>query len=290
MMLRRCVNIAKVYSRLLKRFTQRKRILANFAVMNNLLYPINLLIHRIKALYPNGAGTFIDNFQINVLNDALMSPDFDKIENTRSALLLDSTSLSSVDFGAGSKKKRTNRTIADITRIASVNERYGRLLYRLAGYYNPSHIIELGTAAGISTQYLATGNPRAEVITVEGNPQLAEVASRNFRINRIKNITVINSSFDDVLPQLANYIGPGDLVYIDGNHTAEATWRYYSAFISRGNSPILVLDDINWSLDMRSAWRKIRSHASNGVIIDLFHMGICFNNLQSPKQIFRFNY
>ena len=26
----------------------------------------------------------------------------------------------------------------------------------------------------------------AEVITVEGNPQLAEVASRNFRINRIK--------------------------------------------------------------------------------------------------------
>ena len=70
----------------------------------------------------------------------------------------------------------------------------------------------------------------AEVITVEGNPHLAELASQNFRINRIKNITVINSSFDDVLPQLANYIKPGDLVYIDGNHTAEATWRYYYSF------------------------------------------------------------
>jgi predicted O-methyltransferase YrrM len=125
---------------------------------------------------------------------------------------------------------------------------------------------------------------------VEGNPKLAELASQNFRINRIKNITVINSSFDDVLPQLANYIGPGDMVYIDGNHTAEATWRYYSAFTAKGKNPILVFDDINWSHDMRSVWKKIHSHASQGIIIDLFHMGIYFNNIQSPKQIFRFNY
>jgi predicted O-methyltransferase YrrM len=258
--------------------------------MNNFLYPINLLVHRLKALYLKGSGTFIDNFRINVLNDALINSDFEKIENRRSILIQDATPLPSVDFGAGSKKKHANRTIGDITRITSVNDRYGRFLYRLARYYNPSHIIELGTAAGISTQYLATGNPQAEVITVEGNPNLAEVASRNFRINRIKNITTINSSFDDVLPQLVKYIVPGDLVYIDGNHTAEATWRYYSAFTAMDKNPILVFDDINWSHDMRSAWKKICSQAGRGVIIDLFQMGICFNNIQSPKQIFRINY
>jgi len=258
--------------------------------MNNFLYPINLLVHRIKALYLKGSGTFIDNFRINVLNDALINADFEKIENRRSILLQDSTPLPSVDFGAGSKKKRTNRTLGDFTRIASVNDRYGRLLYRLAKYYSPSHIIELGTAAGISTQYLATGNPQAEVITVEGNPFLAEVASRNFRLNRIKNITTINSSFDDVLPQLVKYIGPGDIVYIDGNHTAEATWRYYSAFTAMGKNPILIFDDINWSFDMRSVWKKIRSKTSQGIVIDLFHMGICFNNIEAPKQIFRINY
>ena len=258
--------------------------------MNNLLYPINLVIHRIKALFLKGPGTFIDDFQINVLKDALTNTDFEKIEKRRSILLQDSTPLPSVDFGAGSKRKLPNRTIGDITRIASVNDRYGRLLYRLARYYNPSHIIEMGTAAGISTQYLATGNPHAEVITVEGNPHLAELASRNFRINRIKNIIVINSSFDDMLPQLVRYIGPGDIVYIDGNHTAEATWRYYSAFTAMGKNPILVFDDINWSHDMRSAWKKICSHASLGVIIDLFRMGIYFNNINTPKQIFRINY
>jgi predicted O-methyltransferase YrrM len=289
-MLRRCVNIAKVCSRLPKRFTQSKRILVNFADMDNLLYPINWLVHRIKALYLKGSGTFMDNFQINVMNDVLKNTDFERIENRRSILLQDSNPLPSVVFGAGSKKKRTNRSVSDITRIASVNDRYGRLLYRLARYYTPSHIIELGTAAGISTQYLATGNPHAEVITVEGNPDLAEVASRNFRINHIKNITVINSSFDDVLPQLTRYIGPGDIVYIDGNHTAEATWRYYSAFTAVGKNPILIFDDINWSQDMRSVWKKIRSHASQGIIIDLFHMGIYFSNLQVPRQIFRINY
>jgi predicted O-methyltransferase YrrM len=232
----------------------------------------------------------MEDFQINVLNDVTTNADFEKIEIRRSVLLQDSTPLPSVDFGAGSRKKNARRTIGDITDVASVNARYGRLLFRLARNYKPSHIIELGTAAGISTQYLATGNPLAEVITVEGNPSLAEVASRNFRINHIKNITVINSSFDDVLPQLARYIIPGDIVYIDGNHTAEATWRYYSAFTAAGKNPILVFDDINWSHEMRSAWRKIRAHASRGVIIDLFHMGICFNNLQVPRQIFRINY
>ena len=225
-----------------------------------------------------------------MLNDALVNTDFERIENRRFILLQDSTPLPSVDFGAGSKKKSTNRTVGDIARIASVNARYGRLLYRLARYYNPSHIIELGTAAGISTQYLAMGNPHAEVITVEGNPNLAELASRNFRNNRIRNITVINSSFDDVLPQLVKYIGPGDIVYIDGNHTAEATWRYYSAFTAMGKNPILVFDDINWSHDMRSTWKKINTHTRQGVILDLFHMGIYFNNLHTPKQIFRINY
>jgi len=258
--------------------------------MNNLLYPINLLIHRLKAMYMHGSGTFIDNFHINVLNDAVMNDDFDKIENRRSHLMQDSTVLPTADFGAGSKKKGKGRTVGDVTRIASVKDRYGRLLYRLAKYYSPSRIIELGTAAGISTQYLATGNPAAEVITVEGNPRLAKVASQNFRMNRIKNITVINSSFDDVLPQLVNYINPGDIVYIDGNHTAEATWRYYSAFTATGKNPVLVFDDINWSHEMRSAWKKIRSHAVRGLIVDLFHMGIYFNNLQTPKQIIRINY
>jgi predicted O-methyltransferase YrrM len=251
---------------------------------------VNLIIHRIKALYMKGSGTFIEDFQINVLNDALMNTDYEKIEGRRSALLENSTLLPPVDFGAGSKKKGRSRTIGEFTRIASVNGRKGRLLYRMANHYKPSHIIELGTAAGISTQYLATGNPNAEVITVEGNPLLAELASKNFRINRIKNITVINSSFDDVLPQLANYIKPGDLVYIDGNHTAEATWRYYTAFTATGKDPILIFDDINWSNGMRAAWRKIQSYAGQGTIIDLFHMGIYFSNIKTPRQIFRINY
>jgi predicted O-methyltransferase YrrM len=258
--------------------------------MNALLYLSNIITHRIKSLYLRGSGVFIDDFQIHVLNDALLNADYEKIEKRRSVLLLDNALLPSADFGAGSKKKRINRTIGEVTRIASVSERNGRLLYRMANHYNPSHIIELGTAAGISTQYLATGNPLAEVITVEGNPNLAEVASKNFRINRIKNITVINSSFDDVLPQLVNYIKPGDLVYIDGNHTAEATWRYYTAFTAMGKNPILIFDDINWSRDMRSAWKKIQRHASQGVIVDLFHMGIYFNNIRSPLEIFNINY
>ena len=41
---------------------------------------------------------------------------------------------------------------------------------------------------------------------------------------------------------------------------------------------------------MRTAWRKIKSHARQGIIIDLFHMGIYFSNITNPRQIFSINY
>ncbi len=202
----------------------------------------------------------------------------------------DTTRVIAADFGAGSRVKKTNRTIGDITRMTGVNPHFGRLLYRMTNFYKPSMIIELGTATGISTFYLAAGNPNAEVITVEGNSQLAALASKNFRRSKCKNITVINSSFDDVLQQLVNYMAGNTFVFIDGNHTRDATLRYFNAFADAGKKPVLIFDDINWSTDMRSAWRKIRSQAKTGIIIDLFQMGIYFDLPEEPLQVIRMKY
>ena len=200
MMLRRCVNIAKVYSRLPKRFAQRKGILVNFAGMNNVLYPINLLIHRIKALYLNGSGTFIDDFRINVLNDTLMNPTLKRLKTEDRSSFRIQQFYHRWILVPEAKRKVPGRTISQVTGIASVNERYGRLLYRLARNYNPSHIKNWER---LPVSVLSTSLPeirRQKSLQLKEIPHLSEVASQNFRINRIKNITVINSSFDDVLP------------------------------------------------------------------------------------------
>lgn len=249
----------------------------------------HFLIHRIAALYRFENNAFIHDFTNHVMKDFQYCPEFEFIENKRNLLLQNRVPLSAHNFGAGSKTRQ--RTTSEAIRVASVKPRYGRLLYRLAAWYKPSRIIELGTAAGISTLYLAFGNRDAEVITVEGNPQLANFATRNFKESGLNNVTVMNSTFDEALPYLISKIVPDSLVFIDGNHTAEATLRYFSVFNGlTGKKPILVFDDINWSGDMRSAWQMIQKRLITGTIIDLFFMGIYFNNSQSPPQIVHFNY
>jgi predicted O-methyltransferase YrrM len=263
---------------------------AIFVFMNAIRYLISFLIHRLTALsgytadsYPAELSHFIpDNFS--------EYDDFKRIESQRNILLNDTTPVTAIDVGAGSRKTGSNRTVGGITRVASVNARFGRLLYRLVRYYKPSRIIELGTATGISTLYLAMGNPRAEVISIEGNPQLAEVAIRNISSAGVSNIRVMNSTFDNVIQQLASELTSDSLVFIDGNHTAEATWYYFTILARSGKNPVLIFDDINWSAGMRSTWNKICQQTHHGIIIDLFFMGIYLGNSSVPFQFLRINY
>jgi predicted O-methyltransferase YrrM len=263
-----------------------------FVPMSNLTLAFNFLAHRINALLSGGGSDpFFRDFGQHILFDDPQITGYEFIEKIRSDLLKNTEPLASRDFGAGSRSLGMERTIGQITRASSINPRYGRLLNRLVRYYRPSRIIELGTAAGISTLYLASGNREAEVITVEGNPRLAEIASGNFRKAGLKNVTVINSTFEEALPEITKDLTSGFLVFIDGNHTKEATLRYYSVFAAKsGINPILIFDDINWSDEMRSAWKKIVRQTPGGNLIDLFFMGICFPDLSSPLQFHRMNY
>jgi predicted O-methyltransferase YrrM len=273
-----------------KRFAPGMHSWGIFAPINTCEMIFHLLIHRITAHSFFAPDPFIQDFRCHVLDDTPVFSDYAAIEKIRSRLLKDASPVVPVDFGAGTRSIRKKRTVGQITREASVNARYGRLLNRLAHHYKPSGIIELGTATGISTMYLASGNRDALVTTVEGNPQLAKLAARNFSEAGLKNVTVMNTPFDEVVPHLVQKMPPDSLVYIDGNHTEEATLRYYQLFAGHTGNAILIFDDINWSPGMRSAWTKIRQQVPCGVLIDLFFMGIYFSNISSPVKFHRINY
>jgi len=259
--------------------------------MYSLQILINYFIHRIGTLSGLADNTLIYDFKSNVLNKKVVHPEFRLIEKYRSELSKNSQLLEPIDLGAGTKARQKNKTIGNMAGMASVSQGYGQLLYRLACYYKPDKIIELGTALGISTMYLAMGNPLARVITVEGNPQLAEIASKSFAAKKLNNITLINSTFDDALTRLIPEINTNTLVFIDGNHTFKATMRYFDVFgrIADGTN-IMVFDDINWSQEMMLAWKNISESEHAGVLIDLFHMGILFQGWGCDKQKFRLWY
>lgn len=203
--------------------------------------------------------------------------DLEELKKVRAQLLKDETEIIVEDLGAGSKTFTSNkRKIKDLAANGISSEKQSETLYKLINFLNCSTIIELGTSIGLNTLYLAKASKNGRVLTIEGSKSLFEFASTLAKKNNISNIQFFESKFDDVLPTLLQN-NSASLIYIDGNHTYEATLRYFNLVLAKkDNSTILVFDDIYWSEGMTKAWNEIKTNTSVTMSIDLFYFGIVF--------------
>jgi predicted O-methyltransferase YrrM len=229
---------------------------------------------------------FLYNLVITVFNDSSKYPAFRPIEKLRKQLLSDSRLVAVTDFGAGSKVlQNPNRTVRDITRTSSKPVRFGQLLFRLSKHFRPKTIIELGTSVGLSTAWLAAGNPDAQVYTIEGCPETAAIGSETFHKLQVNNITLINGHFDVELPLLLGTLKEVDMVFIDGNHKWKPTVSYFEQCLSKSvNETCFVIDDIHWSDEMEKAWQEIKDNKRVTMTVDLFFSGLVFVNQGLSKQ------
>lgn len=218
-------------------------------------------------------------------NDISVGERFEKI---RQELLQDNRNINVTDLGAGAKTESSNiRSISYIARTSAKSKKWGQTLHKLAKDFQPKTIIELGTSFGISGMYMASAIPNGKLITLEGCPNIAEIAKQNFDRAAIKNTEVIVGHFDETLPKLLGNMTAVDFVYIDGNHTEEATWRYFSWFKDKAaKNTVLIFDDIHWSPGMKKAWTAIQTDKSVTLTVDLFQIGLVFFNPGLSKQHF----
>ena len=245
--------------------------------------PLHLAI---KYLYyyltaSNGKGhgihsPFVFEFITKVLNDRTNYPAYRRIEELRMELLKNETLLNINDPGAGSAVSKTSqRTIASIARNAVKSKKFGQLLYRIIKYYQPETILELGTSLGITTSYLAEGNPHARMITMEGEKTIAAIARENFKTLKLQNTELVEGNFDERLSNVVRGLSSVDFSFIDGNHRLQPTIQYFETILGKTNNfSMIVLDDIHWSRGMEEAWQYCKEHSSVTLSIDLFFIGI----------------
>lgn len=236
--------------------------------------------YRLRAFNGRGHGMhspFVYELIRSVLNDKKIYPEYDRVESVRAALKKDQTLLPVKDLGAGSVHGTApSRTVASIAAHAAKPAKYGQLLFRMARHYRPANILELGTSLGITTRYLALGNPEARVKTMEGVPSIAAFARGSFEKEGLK-IGLQEGNFDETLPVVLREHGTVDLCFVDGNHRLEPTIRYFEQLLPyTGNSSIIIFDDIHWSREMEQAWDHIRTHEAVRCSVDLFFVGIVF--------------
>ena len=233
-------------------------------------------------------SSFVYNFVTNVITTKTKDKSCTDIELLRRELILNNNKIQITDFGSGSKiNSAKERRISDIAKNSAKTTKYGKLLYRIIKYYQPKKILELGSSLGISTCYLATGNPGGNVLTIEGCPETAKLALKNFHKMKLKNIKLEIGNFDNKLTSALERLNEIDFAFIDGNHQKQQTINYFEQCLEfSNNNTIMVFDDIHWSKGMEIAWDYIKTHSKTTVTIDLFFVGIVFINTELSKEHF----
>ncbi len=231
---------------------------------------------------------FVYDLVSRVFRNKISSDIVLMVDTIRRKNISDTRILNVTDLGAGSERMKSNkRKVSEIARNSAVPARYGRLLSNMAAEFGKPAIVEFGTSLGFSTMYLALGHPGTQIYTMEGCKETSAVASENFRAAGIKNVELMNGSFDSLIPgMVTRRINPG-LVFIDGNHRKEPLLRYFSMMSDLSDGSIVfIIDDIHQSYEMEKAWNEIRNNADVSVTVDLFRMGVVFLR----KNISRMNY
>ncbi|UXX78542.1 class I SAM-dependent methyltransferase [Reichenbachiella carrageenanivorans] len=211
------------------------------------------------------------------------------IESLRSQLSKDDTVIMSSDFGSGSSmavaKSKQVKTIAQ----SGISElKQSEVITNLIAFVNASHVLELGASLGINTLYMSKVSVVEQVISIEANPELAALASDHLKILASSNAEIKVVDVDDFFEANSQTF---NLIYIDANHTYEATIRYFNQAVKvLSTHGALVIDDINWSPGMSKAWTQIIAQHPAHLYLENHKFGIVFANraLERNHYILRF--
>ena len=261
--------------------------------MINLQLAADYLKHQFKAKTRHGVHSpFAYRLVDKVIYDFHAKSIYGKIEDLRHDLLEDTRTITITDLGAGSHvNNNKQKQVKTLAKNALKPAKLAQLIYRLAADAKPANIIELGTCLGLTTAYLASAAPKANVISIEGCPETASVAQENLSKLDIENVSLLVGNFDRLLPEVIAGLDELDFVFIDGNHRKDATLDYFKMCLPKlRQSSIMIFDDIYWSSGMKEAWEEIKRHPEVTVTIDLFWIGLVFVRKGQVKEDFRIRY
>lgn len=207
---------------------------------------------------------------------------FDSIEAQRQALCRSKVEIDRMDYGAGSVSgnNRKQQLVSAIARHALSHPSQCRFLARMAQFIQATSILELGTSLGIMTAYLKTANPATAITTVEGDPAISSIANTNWHALGLPGIISHNTTFENYLASQDFQQSNWDLIFVDGNHRAEAVLSYFDKIKSHiDTTSVIVIDDIYWSTDMQSGWQELIHQPEVTQSVDCFRFGLLFFNV-----------
>jgi predicted O-methyltransferase YrrM len=200
----------------------------------------------------------------------------DHLKEIRKSLLKSQRIIEMTDYGAGSKKTSPHSArVGEVAGISLSRQKEILRICNLCRFVQPSVILELGSSFGLSALHLQGTCPEAEIITVEGNPEIADIARSVFDLATPKRPEIVNARFGDALLEILQRFQKIDFVFIDGDHTLNGTRQNVTMILPYlHNDSMMVIHDIYWSEEMIQAWQECANMKEVSLSIDFFHLGI----------------
>ena len=134
---------------------------------------------------------------------------------------------------------------------------YYSFLYLVSREFKPKVTVEIGTSWGFGVTHLALGSPEGMVYTIDSSLEFANIFTSSTYYHELNNVKVILGDSSEVVSRFEN--NSVDLLFIDGDHTyvgAKEDYGNYFPKVREGG--IILIDDIDFTDDMRRFWEEIK--------------------------------
>jgi len=244
----------------------------------------SFLKYRIKAKGRHGTHSpFVYRLIEQCLLPAAQSKD-QSIEQCRNQLRKQNQVIQVLDFKSG---KLSPKKLSEIARNSLSRGKFSSFLSLFLKYLNAENVLETGTSLGLNAMYLAKPTNINEVITLEGNKEIAAVAKNTIEgFEQRAKIKITEGTLEDNFQQLLDNHS-FDVIFLDADHRSGTIEELYTMIRAKQKKiKAIVIHDIYWSQDMKKCWDRLRVKHEIPITIDLFEAGILIFHIETPKQHF----
>jgi predicted O-methyltransferase YrrM len=160
----------------------------------------------------------------------------------------------------------------------SVPPASSRFMLRLVRELAPRSCLELGTGFGISTAYQAAAldlNEAGRIVSLDVAGMTEIAAPALGRLGLADRVELIPGRIEETLAGASEGAAPIDYVLLDADHTEEGTLRPFGALLPLlSDGAVVVIDDINWTDEMRRAWARAREHPAVRMAVGVHRLGV----------------
>lgn len=140
------------------------------------------------------------------------------------------------------------------------------VLFEAMTCFKPTRVIEIGSAFGVGSMYLAEAlqqNGCGRLYGIEYEQWRCDIANASLAGHWKGTATIYCGRAEDLVPTLAADHGQFDFAFVDAVHKYEDTMGYHGLLRdSVGAGAIAIYDDINWSDGMGRFWADLQADPS----------------------------